>query len=88
MGDEEKASVNSHRKNRQPKEKRLLQGRQWPSCLTASRKLLEGDVLVSAGGDPRIIVQFDGSAHRTSQIGGAGAALLQFDGTVVSLLTI
>ena len=32
-GDEEKASVNSHRKNRQPKEKRLLQGRQWPSLV-------------------------------------------------------
>ena len=75
VGDEEKASVNSHRKNRQPKEKRLLQGRQWPSCLTASRKLLEGDVLVSAGSDPRIIVQFDGSAHRTSQIGCRGCPL-------------
>ena len=38
-------------------------------CLTASRELLEGDVLVPAtSGDPQIIVQFDGSAHRTSQV--------------------
>ena len=55
--------------------------------LTASRELLEGDVLVpDVCGDPQIIVQFDGSAHRTSQVGGAGAALLQFDGTGLALL--
>ena len=51
------------------------------------RELVEGDVLVPAtGGDPQIIVQFDGSAHRTSQVGGAGAALLEFDGTGLALL--
>ena len=56
-------------------------------CLTACRELVKGDVLVPAtGGDPQIIVQFDGSAHRTSQVGGAGAALLQFDGTGLALL--
>ena len=38
------------------------------------------------GGDPKIIVQFDGSAHRESQVGGAGAALLQFDGNGLALL--
>ena len=60
---------------------------EYHTCLTASRELLEGDVLVpDTFGDPQIIVQFDGSAHRTSQIGGAGAALLQFDGTGLSLL--
>ena len=37
-------------------------------------------------GDPQIIVQFDGSAHQTSQVGGAGAALLQFDGNGLALL--
>ena len=60
---------------------------EYHMCLTASRELVEGDVLVPAtGGDPQIIVQFDGSAHRTSQVGGAGAALLQFDGTGLALL--
>ena len=55
--------------------------------LTASRELLEGDVLVpDVCNHPQIIVQFDGSAHRTSQVGGAGAALLQFDGTDLALL--
>ena len=56
-------------------------------CVTACRELVKGDVLVPAtGGDPQIIVQFDGSAHRTSQVGGAGAALLQFDGNGLALL--
>lgn len=56
-------------------------------CLTTSRELLEGDVLVpDVCCDPQIIVQFDGSAHRKSQIGGAGAALLQVDGNGLSLL--
>ena len=35
---------------------------------------------------PRILVQFDGPAHRLSRIGGAGAALLQVESTGVSLL--
>ena len=60
---------------------------EYHACLTASRELLEGDVLVpDTSGDPQIIVQFDGSAHRTSQIGGAGAALLQVDGNGLFLL--
>ena len=60
---------------------------EYHMCITASRELLEGDVLVpDTCGDPQIIVQFDGSAHRTSQVGGAGAALLQFDGTGLALL--
>ena len=46
---------------------------EYHMCLTACRELVKGDVLVPAtGGDPQIIVQFDGSAHRTSQVGGAG----------------
>ena len=55
--------------------------------LTASRALCQGDVLLpETTCEPQIIVQFDGSAHRRSQIGGAGAALLQVDGTGISLL--
>ena len=53
----------------------------------ASRELVRGDVLVPVtSGDPQIIVQCDGSAHRMCQIGGAGAALLQFDGNGLTLL--
>ena len=38
-------------------------------CITACRELIKGDVLVPVtGGDPQIIVQFDGSAHRASQV--------------------
>ena len=56
-------------------------------CITACRELIKGDVLVPVtGGDPQIIVQFDGSAHRASQVGGAGAALLQFDSNGLALL--
>ena len=35
---------------------------------------------------PRILVQFDGSSHRLSRKGGAGAALLQVESTGVALL--
>ena len=60
---------------------------EYHMCVTACRELVKGDVLVPAtGGDPQIIVQFDGSAHRTRQVGGAGAALLQFDGNGLALL--
>ena len=60
---------------------------EYHMCLTASRELVKGDVLVPATcEDPQIIVQFDGSAHRTSQVGGAGAALLQLDGNGLALL--
>ena len=60
---------------------------EYHMCVTACRELVKGDVLVPAtGGEPQIIVQFDGSAHRTRQIGGAGAALLQFDSNGLALL--
>ena len=60
---------------------------EYHMCVTACRELVKGDVLVPAtGGEPQIIVQFDGSAHRTSQVGGAGAALLQFDSNGLALL--
>ena len=60
---------------------------EYHMCVTACRELVKGDVLVPAtGGEPQIIVQSDGSAHRTSQIGGAGAALLQFDSNGLALL--
>ena len=56
-------------------------------CLTSIRQLCEGDVVVpDVSGDPQIIVQFDGSAHRMSQAGGAGAAPLQVDGNGIALL--
>ena len=59
---------------------------EYHMCITACRELIKGDVLVpDKEGDPKIIVQFDGSA-RESQVGGAGAALLQFDGNGVALL--
>ena len=60
---------------------------EYHMCITACRELIKGDVLVRVtGGDPQIIVQFDGSAHRASQVGGAGAALLQYDGNGLALL--
>ena len=60
---------------------------EYHMCITAHRELIKGDVLVPVtGGDPQIIVQFDGSAHRASQVGGAGAALLQYDGNGLALL--
>ena len=60
---------------------------EYHMCVTACRELVKDDVLVPAtGGDPQIILQFDGSAHRMSQVGGAGAALLQFDGNGLALL--
>ena len=56
-------------------------------CIMACCELIKGDVLVPVtGGDPQIIVQFDGSAHRAGQVGGAGAALLQYDGNGLVLL--
>eukprot|EP00434_Breviolum_minutum_P037644 symbB.v1.2.033388.t1/scaffold4123.1/size58836/8 len=60
---------------------------EYHMCITACRELIKGDFLVPVtGGDPQIIVQFDGSAHRASKVGGAGAALLQFDGNGLALL--
>ena len=43
---------------------------EYHTCLTASHDVLVPDTWA----DPHIIVQFDGSAHRTSEIRGAGAA--------------
>ena len=59
---------------------------EYHMCITAYCELIKGDVLVPVTGGPQIIVQFDGSAHRASQVGGAGAALLQYDGNGLALL--
>ena len=56
------------------------------SLLTTS-DLCKGDTLVPGNAcSPRILVQFDGSAHRNKRVGGAGAALLQVESTGLSLL--
>ena len=45
--------------------------------IMACRELVKGDVLVPVtSGDPQIIVQFDGSARRTSQVGGDRSCLI------------
>ena len=55
--------------------------------LTSLTDLCCGDTLVPANScSPRVIVQFDGSAHRDQRIGGAGAALLQVESNGISLL--
>ena len=55
--------------------------------LTSMTDLCCGDTLVPANScSPRVIVQFDGSAHRDRRIGGAGAALLQVESNGISLL--
>ena len=57
--------------------------------IVAVTDICSGDVLVmvpSRSCPPRILVQFDGSAHRLSKKGGAGAALLQVESTGVSFL--
>ena len=44
-------------------------------------------LLVPTGfGQPKLMAQFDGSAHRSRHIGGAGAALFQVDSTGMTLL--
>ena len=46
--------------------------------LTSTDDLCSGDTLVPTNScPPRVIVQFDGSAHRNQRVGGAGAALLR-----------
>ena len=46
-----------------------------------------GDVLVPSNfGDPKIFVQFDGSAHHNLQIGGAGAGLFEISSQGLQLL--
>ena len=55
--------------------------------LMSTADLCCGDTLVPTNSClPRIIVQFDGSAHRNQRVGGAGAALLQVESNGVSLL--
>ena len=48
---------------------------------------IEGDILVPGRfGDPKIFVQFDGSAHHDHQIGGAGAGLFEISSHGLQLL--
>ena len=48
---------------------------------------IEGDILVPESfGDPKIFVQFDGSAHHDYQIGGAGAGLFEISSYGLQLL--
>ena len=55
--------------------------------LHSSADLCPGDILVPCNVcEPRIMVQFDGSAHRTRGVGGAGAALLQVECSGLALL--
>ena len=55
--------------------------------LQSTSDLCRGDILVPLNTcSPRILVQFDGSAHRTRRVGGAGAALLQVECTGLSLI--
>ena len=55
--------------------------------LHSSADLCPGDILVPSNAcEPRIMVQFDGSAHRTRGVGGAGAALLQVECSGLALL--
>ena len=55
--------------------------------LHSSADVCRGDILVPLNTcAPRIMVQFDGSAHRTRGVGGAGAALLQVECSGLALL--
>ena len=55
--------------------------------LHSSADLCRGDILVPRNTcEPHIMVQFDGSAHRTRGVGGAGAALLQVECSGLALL--
>ena len=55
--------------------------------LQTTTGVCKGDILVPVTTcPPRILVQFDGSAHRVRKVGGAGAALLQVESTGLSLL--
>ena len=57
------------------------------ALLHSSADLCPGDILVPSNAcEPRIMVQFDGSAHRTRGVGGAGAALLQVECSGLALL--
>ena len=53
----------------------------------ATSSIVGSDLLVPTGfGQPKLMVQFDGSAHRSRKVGGAGAALFQVDSTGITLL--
>ena len=55
--------------------------------LQSTVDVCRGDILVPLNTcAPRIMVQFDGSAHRTRGVGGAGAALLQVECSGLALL--
>ena len=55
--------------------------------LQSTVDVCRGDILVPLNTcAPRIMVQFDGSAHRTRRVGGAGAALLQVERSGLALL--
>ena len=57
------------------------------ALLHSSADLCQADILVPSNAcEPRIMVQFDGSAHRTCGVGGAGAALLQVECSGLALL--
>ena len=57
------------------------------ASLHSSADLCPGDILVPSNAcEPRIMVQFDGSSHRTRGVGGAGAALLQVECSGLALL--
>ena len=55
--------------------------------LQSTVDVCRGDILVPLNTcSPRILVQFDGSAHRTRRVGGAGATLLQVECTGLALI--
>ena len=55
--------------------------------LQSTVHVCRGDILVPLNTcAPRIMVQFDGSAHRTRGVGGAGAALLQVECSGLAIL--
>ena len=55
--------------------------------IIALSSILGSDMLVPTSfGQPKLMAQFDGSAHRSRKIGGAGAALFQVDSTGMTLL--
>ena len=54
--------------------------------LPSSPSLGLGMLVLTGFGQPKLMAQFDGSAHRSRHIGGAGAALFQVDSTGMPLL--
>ena len=55
--------------------------------LYLTKDVIEGDILVPSDfGSPKIFAQFDGSAYRESQLGGAGACLYQIASSGLQLI--